>query len=651
MSNELLIAVRAIHFAATLSTAGTLLFWCVLAEPIFRSADPPSRPDVVNLRAWFARIVWIGLATVIASGALWVVILAADFSSRPIIEALTTDLVATVLVSTRFGNLALLRLALCVSLAATLAAASRDRSSPSTLQATTSVLCAACLAGSLAWTGHGGATEGAPGRLHLIADILHVGAAAAWLGGLLPFALLLHVARGARDETWTAIARHTTRRFSLMGLISVATLVATGGVNTWLLAGTLPALVGTAYGKVLLFKIALFTAMLALAAINRLRLTPQLSEMPDALAPRPVQALRTLERNSLAELALGVIIVFLVGVLGTTPPAGHVQPWWPFPLRFEGAIFNHPTLLYRTQAIFAVVASVVGILSWVAAIRLPRLRLALMLIGVLGSSFLPQCVRLLTVEAFPTTFYVSTTGYSVASIVRGRALYAEHCSACHGQDGRGEDALRRDGKRVPDLTGDHVYAHRDGDLFWWITSGKDAMPAFDAVIDEEGRWNLIDFLHANADAVHVKSFGADDLLSVPVPDFTCEAADASTLSTAQLRGQVIYILFANSRSADRVREFAALDLGGSITKILVPLDPAVLEDTPVCIAREPVVPLVLATYQDGDVAKLDGTALIVDTAGFLRSMQPSPSAPLSLIDAIRKRPALPRSTNARMHHH
>jgi putative copper resistance protein D len=651
MSNELLIPVRAIHFAATLSTAGTLFFWCVLAEPVFRNADPPSRPDVVKLRAWLARIVWIGLASLIASGVLWVVLLAVDFSGRPMTEVLTTDLVATVLISTRFGNLALLRLALCVSLAVALAAASRDRSSPSELRAATSVLCAACLAGSLAWTGHGGATEGALGRLHLIADILHVGAAAAWLGGLLPFALVLHVARGAPNETWTAMVRQTTRRFSLMGLISVATLVATGGVNTWLLAGTPPALVGTTYGNVLLLKIALFTAMLALAAINRRRLTPQLSEMPDAFAPRPVQALRTLERNSLTELALGVIVVFLVGVLGTTPPAAHVQPWWPFPLRFEGAIFNHPTLLYRTQAVFAVVASMVGILSWVAAILLRRLRLVLMLIGVLGISFIPQCLRLLTIEAFPTTFYVSPTGFSVASITRGQVLFAEHCAACHGQHGRREDALRRDGKRVPDLTGDHVYAHRDGDLFWWITNGKDSMPAFGAVIDEEGRWNLIDFLHANADAVHVKSFGADDLLSVPVPDFTCEAANASTLSTAQLRGQVIYILFANSRSADRVREFAALDLGGGVTKILVPLDPAVLDDMPVCIAREPVVPLVLATYQDGDVAELDGTALIVDAAGFLRSMQPSPSALLSLIDAIRKRPALPRSTNARMHHH
>jgi putative copper resistance protein D len=651
ISNDLLIAIRAIHFAATLSTTGTLFFWYVLAEPAVRKADPAARLGVLQLRAWYARIVWVGLATAVVSGAIWVVLLAADFGGHPLIETLATDLVPTVLASTRFGNLALLRLAVSVVLAATLATASRDQFSPSTRLAATSLACAACLAGSLAWIGHAGATEGASGGVHLIADVLHLGAAAAWLGGLLALALLLHTARGAADETWTTIARDTTRRFSLMGLISVGTLVATGAVNTWLLLGTLPALVGTHYGRLLLLKIALFAGMLSLAAINRVRLTPELSKTPDAFTLGPVNALRTLERNSLGELALGVTIVFLVGVLGTTTPAAHVQPWWPFPLRFEGAIFNHPTLLYRMQAIFAAAASVAGILSLLAAIWLQALRLPLTLTAVLGISLIPQCVRLLTVEAFPTTFYTSPTGYSVASIARGQVLFTEHCAQCHGQDGRGADVLGRDGKRVPDLTGDHVYAHRDGDLFWWITNGKDAMPGLGAVIDETGRWNLIDFLLANADAVHVRSFGADDLLSVSVPDFACETANALTLSTAQLRGQIITILFAHSRSTDRVREFSALNLGADVTKVLVPLDQAASDRTPVCIAHEPAVPLLFAGYRDGDVAALDGVALIVDAAGFLRSMQPSASVSVGLIDDIRNRPALPRSTMGRMHHH
>lgn len=136
-----------------------------------------------------------------------------------------------------------------------------------------------------------------------------------------------------------------------------------------------------------------------------------------------------------------------------------------------------------------------------------------------------------------------------------------------------------------------------------------------------------------------------------MPDFTYETANASTLSRAQLRGQIITILFAHSQSTDRVREFSALNLGADVTKILVPLDQGAPEQTPVCIANEPTVPQLFAGYRDGDAAKLDGVALIVDAAGFLRSMQPSASVSVGLIDDIRTRPALPRSTMGRMHHH
>ena len=64
-----------------------------------------------------------------------------------------------------------------------------------------------------------------------------------------------------------------TRRFSTLGLLSVGTLLATGLVNTWMLAGSLAALLETDYGRLLLPKIALFVAMVAIASINRLRLT------------------------------------------------------------------------------------------------------------------------------------------------------------------------------------------------------------------------------------------------------------------------------------------------------------------------------------------------------------------------------------------
>jgi mono/diheme cytochrome c family protein len=273
---------------------------------------------------------------------------------------------------------------------------------------------------------------------------------------------------------------------------------------------------------------------------------------------------------------------------------------------------------------------------------------------VLGVSFVPQAFRLLTVPAYPTSFYASPTGYTVASAMRGKDLFVEHCAACHGPDGRGAAELPKDARRPPDLTADHIYAHRDGDIFWWISNGiRDVMPGFAPLIDEEARWSLIDFVHANADAAHVRTYGASDLLSVYLPNFTCEAAGGATWSTSQLRGRIVYILFARSPSPERIRELAQLDLGGDATKILVPGDDRSASDgSSVCVARAPAIAQFFAGYRGGDLDQLDGTALVVDPAGFLRAMlRPHALPSPALIREIRQRPALPRSTSASLHHH
>ena len=105
-------------------------------------------------------------------------------------------------------------------------------------------------------------------------------------------------------------------RFSTLGAVSVGTLVATGLVNSVVILGSLRALTGTNYGRLLLFKVVLFFAMLCLAAVNRLRLTPIICEERYA-APAAFERLRT---NALVEAAIGLVIVAVVGLLGTTSP-------------------------------------------------------------------------------------------------------------------------------------------------------------------------------------------------------------------------------------------------------------------------------------------------------------------------------------------
>ena len=72
----------------------------------------------------------------------------------------------------------------------------------------------------------------------------------------------------------------------------------------------------TDYGRLVLLKIGLFAAMVAIAAVNRFHLTPRL---PAA------GALRALQRNSLAETGLGLCVLLFVGALGTLAPSGHAH--------------------------------------------------------------------------------------------------------------------------------------------------------------------------------------------------------------------------------------------------------------------------------------------------------------------------------------
>jgi hypothetical protein len=123
------------------------------------------------------------------------------------------------------------------------------------------------------------------------------------------------------------MARTATTRFSMLGIVSVGTLLATGIVNTYYLAGSVPALLHTDYGRLLLIKIALFLAMVAIAAVNRLRLTPQLLQQASIAASR--DALRQLRRNAATEALAGAIVIAIVAALGTMAPAIHAAHQHP----------------------------------------------------------------------------------------------------------------------------------------------------------------------------------------------------------------------------------------------------------------------------------------------------------------------------------
>lgn len=173
---------------------------------------------------------------------------------------------------------------------------------------------------TLAWTGHGAMDEGATGWVHLVADILHLLAAGAWIGALLGLTLLVTRAPSRVGATHLRLTHRALHGFGLVGTIVVGTIVVTGLVNGWLLvgAGNLLNLPSTRYGQLLLAKLALFGAMLGLASLNRFRLMPAFERSIAAADHRG--ALGTLRRSLAVEAACAVAILALVSWLGTLEP-------------------------------------------------------------------------------------------------------------------------------------------------------------------------------------------------------------------------------------------------------------------------------------------------------------------------------------------
>jgi putative copper resistance protein D len=177
---------------------------------------------------------------------------------------------------------------------------------------------AAVLLASLARTGHAQIEEGWMSLVHVGADAAHLLAAGAWLGGLVPLGFIL-LSHSMRDGEPIVDVDRILLRFSSMGYVAVGTLVASGLINSWFLVGSVTSLLTTLYGQLLLAKLGLFGAMLALVAANRFWLVPRMIKTEDSRAA--AVWLGRLRYHVLGEQFLGLMVLLAVSVLGTMRPA------------------------------------------------------------------------------------------------------------------------------------------------------------------------------------------------------------------------------------------------------------------------------------------------------------------------------------------
>lgn len=497
--------------------------------------------------------------------------------------------------------------------------------------------------------GHAGAVGGTEGRALIASEALHLAAAGSWLGALPPLALLI----ATLPPRQAAAMCH---RFSPIGLAAVLVLVGTALVQAMALIGNVPALVGTTYGHIALIKLGLFLVLLGLALTNRFVLTTRL-DRGEACATR-----RAMLASVLVETGLGAGVVLAASFLASSVPALHEQPSWPFAWPPSLVAMADPDL--RREVVNALITIGAAVAIAVLGLVWRRLRWpALAVAAVMLWFALPQ-LDLLSVEAYPTSYYTSPTGFAANSIARGAVLFPANCAACHGAAGRGDGPRAAQLPEHPaDLTAPHLWDHTDGDLFWWLTHGIDApeggvaMPGFGTTMPADDRWALIDYIRAhNAGAMMAKAGAWPLPIRAPEVPIDCNgvAADDST----ELTGSVLRVIA--DAGPDQSAALPIPPQNGVRTIVLVVSPGGTARPAPgECVAATPGAWPAFAILAGLDPIALGGTEFLVDPRGWLRALWRPGEVGNSrtqdqLITEIRQiitHPIIAQETGAHAHHH
>jgi copper transport protein len=300
--------------AASGSTAVGVVFWVVrltafagllalVGLAAVALAAAPSTLAATRVR----RSLWTAFALLALATLAAVAIQGPYAATLPLGDALRPSLVREVL-ATRFGRVQELRVLLLVATAPVLWALTRARTGapPRWLVATAAVLGVGLLV-TPGLAGH--ATTGPAIPAGFALDVVHLGSAGLWLGGLVLLAcVLVPGADGVGDD---AAVERAALRVSSLALAAVVVVIASGTLQAVRQVGSFGALTSTTYGRLLLWKVGLVAALIALGAVSR-----RLLRRRDAEARRGA-----LVRTVVAELAIALGVLGVTAALVNAPPA------------------------------------------------------------------------------------------------------------------------------------------------------------------------------------------------------------------------------------------------------------------------------------------------------------------------------------------
>jgi copper transport protein len=310
---------------------GLLAFRWLVWAPAVRRGDGISADERTATLAWGRDVFWVGfgalaVGAMLAEGYL-LVVQSASVLGTGVAEAIGDATgISQVLGDTRFGSLVQLRGALLFGLFAIGAIGfireygnSGSPRPPSAAGSRVGALVMAALLlsvlGGIAAQGH--ASVAPWSGLQVGAQLVHIVAVAIWITGLALVALAYTRLPAVAPNGGPGLATRLLAQFSRVALIAVGLAVLTGVVRSLGELDDPAELWETAYGRSILFKVALLVPIAALALYNR-KILAALKRVP-----RPnVPTLRLVRRTAASELVLSLAVVVVASLLVAQVPGG-----------------------------------------------------------------------------------------------------------------------------------------------------------------------------------------------------------------------------------------------------------------------------------------------------------------------------------------
>ena len=253
------------------------------------------------------RLLWGALVVLAAGTALGIGLQGASVGGLGVSDALKPSVFGDV-VDTTFGTVWLARLALLVPMAWVL---TQVRHAHRGWWRVNAVVLGVAIAATPAFAGH--ADSGRWTTLAKVADVVHVVAAAAWLGGLAVLAV-----RALRRDV--PDARAIAERFSPIAFTAVGVVVVTGTFQSVRQVTSLDD-IETSYGRLLAVKVVLVLALIGVASLTRSALRGRLA-LDESEPMTEERTMGVLRRLVVAEVAVAVVIVAVTSLLVDANPGG-----------------------------------------------------------------------------------------------------------------------------------------------------------------------------------------------------------------------------------------------------------------------------------------------------------------------------------------